>query len=136
MRARGIGEEIEHLGRMPECFIVITKNGTKPSTGEMYRRLGEKPITKRPDTDAVADAILRGDLQTMCRGLYNVFIPACEDQVAQDMAFLTETDALGVGLSGSGPSVFAVFDNSASAANAAEKLKSSGRTAYICQITE
>ena len=137
MRARGIGEEIEKIGRLPECYIVITKNGKKPSTGFMYKRLGELGINRRPNTEAVLSAIKAGDIEGLCRNLYNVFLPAAEEcGVGEDIALLEETDALGVGLSGSGPSVFAIYKTEASAKSAAEKLKAAGKNAFICRPTE
>ena len=36
LRARGIGEELSPLPLLTGCVFVVTKNGTKPSTAEMY----------------------------------------------------------------------------------------------------
>ncbi len=136
MRARGIGEQIERLPQMPPCYILISKNGQKPSTGEMYRRVGSVGITKRPATELVAKGIAEGNLSDICRGIYNVFIPACDEVPIEDMELLRSTAAYGVGLSGSGPSVFGIYENEADAIAAAEKLKMAGKTAYICRPCE
>lgn len=137
MRARGIGEELERVKNLPECYIVITKNGQKPSTGYMYKRMGELGYPRRPDTEAVLKAVAEGDLEGICRELYNVFLPAAmECGVGEDIELLRKTDAMGVGLSGSGPSVFAIYKSEDSAKIAAEKLRSAGKTAYICRPTE
>ena len=137
MRARGIGEVIEALPALPECWFVVTKNGKKPSTGAMYRRLGEVGISRRPDTEGAIKAICDGDLDALCRGIYNVFLPACDDAIiAEDIALLRGTKALGVGLSGSGPSVFGIFKTEASAKAAQELLIKNGKNAFLCEPTK
>lgn len=136
LRAQGIGEELERLGKLPECYILLTKNGYKPSTGQMFRRLGEMGIDRRPDTESVAKGIADADLKAICSGIYNVFLPVYDSVVAEDIELMKNTNALSCGLSGSGPSVFGIFKNRADAEKAAEKFKTAGKTAYVCQPTE
>lgn len=137
LRARGIGERLERLRNLPGCVFVVTKNGTKPSTGEMYRRLSQSQIIRRPDTDKAIRAIENGDLDGLCDSIYNVFLHAVNDPVvAEDIEMIRQSGAKAAGLSGSGPSVFGIFADEMSAENCAEKLRAKGKIAFICQSVE
>ena len=66
MRATGVGEILEPLPSLPDCYIVIIKKGNKPSTKEMYSRLDKAKELDRPDNRKFIEALKDNDYKTLC----------------------------------------------------------------------
>ncbi len=134
VRVGGIGEKMNVLPPMPDCFIIIAKNATKGSTKEMYQSIDSTEQKIYVDNESVIKAIKNGNLSAMCKDFKNSF------SAVWDYSDLTEImgsfGALSVSLSGSGPSVFGVFDNKAFAENCFSALKSKKIEAYLTVPTE
>lgn len=125
----GIGEKLTSLRPMPDCGIVIIKPCEKPSTGEMYRRADCCESLIHPDTGAALEAIEAGDLVRICGLLGNSFDSAWRRDAAdrsniidEAKAELESSGAIAASLSGSGPSVFGIFENLESAQAAVTRL--------------
>ena len=73
--AEGRGERLRRLPDMPDCFFVVCKPEFSVSTPELYRKLDETTIGRRPDHQAMESAILAGDIGRVAQNLYNVFDP-------------------------------------------------------------
>ena len=58
----GRGERLRKLPDIPDCFFVICKPEFSSSTPELYRKLDETEIAKRPNNRAMESALLAGDL--------------------------------------------------------------------------
>ena len=71
----GRGERLRKLPDMPDCIFVICKPEFSVSTPELYRKLDETTIGKRPDNRAMESALLAGDLEKVCQNVFNVFDP-------------------------------------------------------------
>jgi len=71
----GRGERLRKLPDMPECFIVVCKPDFSASTPELYRKLDESTIGRRPDNQTMESALLAGDLGKVAENVYNVFDP-------------------------------------------------------------
>ncbi len=127
MRASGIGEILEGLKPFKSGFFVLAKGGTKPSTGEMYRRLDNAP-QKEIDIDSSVKFAEENNLFALCPYLQNSFNEVWEDKSFENR--LKEFSPLGVGLSGSGPTYFALFDNLKSAKKCEKALKKENVTAF------
>ena len=127
MRARGIGEILGKLPDFKKGYFVLAKSGEKPSTGEMYRRLDSK---EQPfiDIDSCVKAVKNNDLPALCRCLQNSFNEVWEDKSFEQM--LKSFSPLGVGLSGSGPTYFAVFPKRQEAKKCQKALISKNITAF------
>ncbi len=134
VRVGGIGEIFVPLADMPKCFIVIAKNGEKGSTRQMYEIIDSKPIISRPDNEKAVEAIQNGDLDMLAKNMCNVFSCAWQHNVVEDI--MASNNALAVSLSGSGPSFFGVYKNSADAAAAVEELKGKGIAAFLAEPVE
>ena len=127
MRATGSGEILEKLPDFKKGYFVLAKSGNKPSTGEMYRRLDskEQPII---DIDSCVRAIESNALPALCDSLQNSFNEVWEDKSFEQM--LRSFSPLGVGLSGSGPTYFAVFPKRQEAKKCQKALISKNITAF------
>ena len=124
--SEGIGEILTTLPPMPKCHIVIAKPGISVSTKAVFGKLRVNEIEKHPDIDGIVKAIKAGSLTDIASRLgntleevtikdYPVIAQIKEDMIAQG--------ALGALMSGSGPTVFGIFDDEKKAKNAYTVLK-------------
>ena len=127
--AEGIGEKLTVLPPMPDCWILIGKPGISVSTKYVYTTLDLNTDTVHPDIDgmkkALEDRNLYGITERMGNVLQDVTIPAYleVERIKEQMKTLGAVNAM---MSGSGPTVFGIFDNEEKAQKACQKLRESG----------
>lgn len=114
--ARGIGEKLSEVPPLPDCCIVVVKKGEKASTGSLYAQFDEHGARKRPDNVAMLKALEAKDIKEIGRCLCNVFEELVPESYATKQLML-EYGAVGSALSGSGPSVFGIFEDIEKAKN-------------------
>ncbi len=127
--AEGIGEELTTIADMPDCQLVVAKPDIDVSTGWVYKELDSKEIESHPDIDGIRAAIEAGDLKKMCSLIGNVLEPVTASKyevIGKLEALLTEAGAVGAFMTGSGPTVFGVFDDSGLAKKGYESVEKSG----------
>ena len=126
--AEGIGEKLTALPSAPECYVLIGKPGISVSTKFVYGNLKIDEIKRHPDIDTLVAAIKENDFYKMSNNLGNVLeevtIPAYPviEQIKQEMLRAGAVNAL---MSGSGPTVFGLFDDKEKAMVAKETLRES-----------
>ena len=124
--SEGIGEKLSTIPRMPDCFILIAKPGIHVSTRFVYSNLVLDENTPHPDIDQMIQTMKRRDLEGLCHLLGNVLetvtIPA-HPQIASIKECMMENGALGSLMSGSGPTVFGIYDDLDKAKAAKEKCR-------------
>ena len=134
--AEGRGEVLTPLAPLPPCHIVVCKPPFSVSTPQLFGRVKVKKIVRRPDTAGVIAALEAGDLAGVARRMYNVFEDVLEPRRLSEIndikAVLIDCGALGASMSGSGPSVFGLFDREDRAQAALERLKESYRDVFLC----
>lgn len=122
--SEGIGEKLSTIPAMPDCSILIAKPGIHVSTRSVYSDLVLDENTVHPDIDKMIAAMKRKDLRALCDCMGNVLetvtIPAYP-QIAEIKKCMMENGALGSLMSGSGPTVFGVFEDWHQAMAAKEK---------------
>lgn len=124
--AEGLGEKLTPLRAMPESYILLAKPDMDISTQEVYEGIDTEEILERPDIDAMIKAINDGSLTQIGKNLSNVleYVTIKKCPFIKDIKEkLIEYGALGSVMSGSGPTVFGLFDDQASAYNAYEHIK-------------
>lgn len=127
--AEGIGEKLTVLPPMPDCWILIGKPGISVSTKYVYTTLDLNTDTVHPDIDGMKKALEDGNLygitERMGNVLQDVTIPAYQEveRIKEQMKTLGAVNAM---MSGSGPTVFGIFDNEEKAQKACQKLRESG----------
>ena len=127
--AEGIGEKLTVLSPMPDCWILIGKPGISVSTKYVYTTLDLNTDTVHPDIDGMKKALEDGNLygitERMGNVLQDVTIPAYPEveRIKEQMKTLGAVNAM---MSGSGPTVFGIFDNEEKAQEACQKLRESG----------
>ena len=132
--AQGRGEKLTVLPDIPDCFVVICKPPFSFSTPELFKLVKCDRIRARPDTDGLIKALEAGDLGGVARRMYNVFediLPRGKSEIEEIKSALLDNGALGSVMTGSGPSVFGVFDNENNAQAAYEQLKKEFEECYL-----
>jgi 4-diphosphocytidyl-2-C-methyl-D-erythritol kinase len=124
--AEGKGEILTPLRDIPETCIVLAKPPIHVSTAEVYGSLVLEKITGRPDTERVIDYINKQDINGIAKNMYNVLeaITANKFKIINKIKnIMIGNGAIGSIMSGSGPTVFGIFENEASAYKVVDKLK-------------
>ena len=135
--AEGIGEKLTVLPPMPDCWILIGKPGISVSTKYVYTTLDLNTDTVHPDIDGMKKALEDGNLygitERMGNVLQDVTIPAYPEveRIKEQMKTLGAVNAM---MSGSGPTVFGIFDNEEKAQEACQKLRESGSCQQVFLI--
>ena len=132
----GRGERLRKLPDMPDCIFVVCKPDFSVSTPELYQKIDEAAISKRPDHQAMESGLLAGDLEKIAHNLFNVFDPV----VTQDHLELNyikslfhQYGAVGYQMTGSGSAVFAVVSEFEVAAVICNMLKANYPNVFICK---
>ena len=132
--AEGIGEVLTPLPPCPDCFIVLAKPAFSVSTKEVYQKLDLLEITEHPDVDGMIGALKAGDLHGITGKLANVLeavtIPL-HPEIREIKRILKENGALNALMSGSGPTVFALFETEKEAERAAEAVRRTQRAETV-----
>lgn len=124
--AEGIGEKLTVLPAMRKCVVLIAKPPISVSTKAVYEALDAKEIVEHPDIDGIIDGLKTGSLKQIAASMGNVLevvtIPM-HPEIAAIKQVMLETGALGAMMSGSGPTVFGLFESKSQACKAKEKIK-------------
>ena len=104
---------------------------------ELFRQLDSVRLRHHPDTDGMLAALEAGDLGGVARRVYNVFEdvlpPRLRAEVAAIRQLLVGHGALGAGMSGTGPTVFGLFDCAAGAERARRELGETYRDTFLTE---
>lgn len=110
--ATGIGEILTPLPSIPKCNILMVKPPISVSTAAIYEAIDTAEIDKRPNTNAMIDALAQKDLNSVAQNLSNVMGNVTETMhpiVKGIRRKMLMNGALGAVMSGSGPTVFGIF---------------------------
>ena len=139
--AKGIGEKLEEISSCPDCFIVCAKLGDGVSTPEAYRGIDEYYLNFESyrwharEWHTLVDGLDRQSVSSICEGMYNVFeetVSAVRPEVCVLKQLFSDHGGVAM-MSGSGPSVFAIFQNAVMAEKACSKAQALGAKARICR---
>lgn len=126
--AEGIGEKLSVLPPMPKCTILIAKPGISVSTKFVYENLHANDLKpeQHPDVDSMIEAMRQKDLGLLCSRMGNVLetvtIPAYP-VINEIKRAMMDNGAIGSMMSGSGPTVFGIFDSPAAAKQAVKAVR-------------
>lgn len=127
--ATGRGEKLESLKDFPDCSYVVCKPEFSISTPELFRKLDQMSLRCHPDTAGILAAVEQGNLDKVCRRMYNVFEDVDDRRlrtVKDIKSIMLDYGALGAMMTGTGSAVFAVFRKGAQV----DELVSRLRAAY------
>ena len=135
--AEGKGEVLTPLPALPRCWVVVCKPEFAISTPALFARIDSVRLRRRPDTRGAVEALEAGDLVETARRLYNVFEDALperqRDRVFALKHLLIGGGALGASMSGTGPTVYGLFDREDRAREACARLSQESRETFLCR---
>lgn len=126
--SEGIGEKLTRLTAPPQCGLVIVKPAVSVSTRYVYENLHVETLEHHPDIDGMVEALQTGNLAGITERMENVLERVTVKEypliarVKENLETLGAKKAL---MSGSGPTVFGVFEDAAEAKAAAEAMEQS-----------
>ena len=137
--AEGIGEELSPLAPMVKCPVLIAKPSISVSTKFVYQNLKLDDTTVHPDIDLLIEDIKAKNLHDIAAHMGNVLetvtIPNYPviDEIKKHML---SNGAVGAMMSGSGPTVFGLFDDEDTAKKAYKAMRSShlARQVYLTSV--
>ena len=112
--AEGIGEKLTRIAQVPDCYVLIGKPGIGVSTKTAYESLQLDKIQSHPDIDGMIRDIENGNLLAMTDKMGNVFesgIIGKYPVIGEIKDLMEANGALKAMMSGSGPTVFGIFDD-------------------------
>ena len=132
----GRGERLRKLPDMPDCVFVVCKPGFSVSTPELYKKIDDVAVAKRPDNSAMESALLAGDLGKIAENLCNVFDPLVTSdhlELNYIKSIFNSYGSVGQQMTGSGSAVFAIVENFEYAAVICDMLKGNYPEVFIAK---
>lgn len=132
--AEGIGEELTRLPALPKCYVLIAKPPISVSTKMVYEKLDAKEIVEHPDVDGMMEALKEGDLHRIASKMGNVLEQVTVEEypvIDQVKKLMKEAGALNAMMSGSGPTVFGLFDDRKKASKAMRMIREHTATKQV-----
>lgn len=139
--AEGIGEKLTRIAQVPDCYVLIGKPGIGVSTKTAYESLQLDKIQSHPDIDGMVRDIENGNLLAMTDKMGNVFesgIIGKYPVIGEIKDLMEANGALKAMMSGSGPTVFGIFDDREKMEAAAAVLRQSNlaKTVFATEVTK
>ena len=121
-RCTGTGAQVEPIAPMPECWLVVCKPPTGMSTPRAYALLDQYPLSSIQATPRMLEAMAVGSLKRIGRSLANRF-----DETLRMAPVRALKRALGAMMTGSGSSVYGIFETEQRAREAMEQMVGMGK---------
>lgn len=137
--AEGIGEKLTALAPMVKCPVLIAKPNISVSTKFVYQNLKLDEELVHPDIRKLIADIEKKDLHAIAADMGNVLESVTIPNypvIAQIKEKMLESGAINSLMSGSGPTVFGLFEDEKTAKKAAENVRRSGlaKQIYVTSI--
>ena len=137
--AEGIGEKLTSLPPMVKCPVLIAKPAISVSTKFVYENLKLNEETEHPDIDQLVTDIQNKDLQQIANHMGNVLESVTIPEypvIAQIKEQMMKSGAINSMMSGSGPTVFGLFEDEETARKAYDDMVQSGlaKQIYVTSI--
>lgn len=132
--AAGLGDKLKPVVSMPETIVLLVRPPISISTPMIYEQIDAVPLPRHPDTYGMIDAIAHGARAEIAQKLYNVMeqVTANEHPVLKGIKQkLISNGALGAAMSGTGPTVFGLFDDYEKAKASADSFSTMYKDVYL-----
>lgn len=133
--AEGIGEKLTNIKGLPgDLNILVCKPNIFVSTKEVYQSLNMDKVKRRPQNKELIDALQKEDVKFISENMVNVLEEVTSlkySEIGQIEDIMIKNKALGSMMSGSGPTVFGLFDNKDCAIKAKEDLQAKYNQVYL-----
>jgi len=112
--ARGIGEKLKKIRSFSNKLILLANIGKPVSSAYVYNKLDLENRSKRIDVDKIVKYIEEDDVKKVAENMENIMEQVVIKEypiIAQIKEDMVRYGALGSIMSGSGPTVFGIFDD-------------------------
>lgn len=135
MLAQYTGTVLSHLPDLSEEFVIIVKPEQSVSTGAAYSAFDSAERVRHLDTHEMLSAVCSKDRDSYLKHIGNVFEQFIDvpDRVVIK-GIMRENNAITSCMSGSGPSVFGIFNNAFDAQNCIAEMKERFDNAHLCSF--
>lgn len=137
MLAQYTGTVLSHLPDLELPYIIIVKPSQDVSTAEAYAAFDSAERVRHLDKTAMLQAVISGDYEKIYEKVGNVFeqfIDVTERVLIKDI--MRKHGAKCTQMSGSGPSVFGIFEDKEKADKCLAELKKNYEQSYLCASTD
>ncbi len=127
-RCTGVGADVEPIEPMPQCWLVVCKPPTGMSTPRAYSLLDQYPLSSTQATPRMLEAMAAENLKRIGKGLANRFDETIRMAPVRALKrAMMDAGALGSMMTGSGSSVYGIFETEQRAREAMEQLAGMGK---------
>lgn len=133
--SEGIGEILTPLADVPKMTVLLVKPPINISTAEVYKEFDLQENIIHPDTDKMILAIKNGDVTKIAESLCNVLetVTVKNNPVILGIKEkMIKNGAIGALMSGSGPTVFGIFEDEKKAKASADSFYKQYKEVYLC----
>ena len=138
--AQGIGEELTYIkGLSKDTVILVCKPNLFVSTKEVYECIDSKDIDKRPNNKFLIECLKNEDTRQLAENMFNVLEGVTMDKhpvIQQIKDIMTNNRALGAMMSGSGPTVFGLYENREDAVKCKAILEKQFKQTFVVACEE
>ena len=138
--ASGIGEELTPIkGLTKDVCILVCKPDLFVSTKEDYECIDSKDIDKRPNNKFLIECLKNEDTRQLAENMFNVLEGVTMDKhpvIQQIKDIMTNNRALGAMMSGSGPTVFGLYENREDAVKCKAILEKQFKQTFVVACEE
>ena len=138
--ASGIGEELTPIkGLTKDVCILVCKPDLFVSTKEVYECIDSKDIDKRPNNKFLIECLKNEDTRQLAENMFNVLEGVTMDKhpvIQQIKDIMTNNRALGAMMSGSGPTVFGLYENREDAVKCKAILENQFKQTFVVACEE
>ncbi|MBQ1264513.1 MAG: 4-(cytidine 5'-diphospho)-2-C-methyl-D-erythritol kinase, partial [Oscillospiraceae bacterium] len=130
----GRGERLTKLPDPKQFYVVVCKPDFPVSTPELYKKIDDVVIEKRPDHKAMMSNLQKGDLLGIGGSLCNVFEPVVMQEhfdINYIKSMMFTYGAFGAQMTGSGSAVFGIYDSFEYATVACTMLRGKYSNVYL-----
>lgn len=132
MLAQDIGQVLSPLPKLKDCYIVLVKPDVSVSTKEAFEAFDTCDNIRHPECSAMLHSAANADFDGIIANVGNVFEQFIEvPQRAEIKAIMREHGSLACCMSGSGPTVFGIFDSKEKAEQCVASIPKKLGTAYL-----
>lgn len=124
--SEGIGEILTPVESLTDCCVLVVKPPVNVSTKMVYTNLKANELEKHPDVDGMIEALKSKDLNGVASRMENVLetvTTVLYPEIEVIKSEMKNMGALNAIMSGSGPTVFGIFDSKEKADKAALSIK-------------
>lgn len=136
--SEGIGEKLTSVTPLSSCYVLVAKPPISVSTGMVYKNLKCDELDAHPDVDGMIEALSNKDIKGVTERMDNVLETVTvklHPKIEELKDIMKDKGALNAIMSGSGPTVFGIYEDKNVAEAAGEYIIKKGlsREVYVTE---